>query len=94
MVFDEWDHTRIAWIKETTTGGISKKEKIIVIGGAVGLESKLHSDNFIGDTTCWWLKTKPIKTSISLLVSRPHPPFDPTPEMAEKYMARNCLTKC
>jgi arylsulfatase A-like enzyme len=51
----------------------------------------LQSDNFIGDTACWWLDTKPVEKPLFMTIGfpGPHPPYDPTPEMAEKYMKRD-----
>lgn len=93
--FDEWD-------KALASHGLKKQQreeyrKLSDYRDRLGaftwdLNPKLHSDNFIGETTCWWLKTKPVAKPLFLVIGfpGPHPPFDPTPEMAEKYMAKDC----
>lgn len=55
------------------------------------LPPRLQSDNFVGDTACWWLDTKPVEKPLFMTIGfpGPHPPYDPTPEVAEKYMSRN-----
>lgn len=55
------------------------------------LPEKLQSDNFVGETAKWWLETKPAEKPLFLVVGfpGPHPPYDPTPAMAEKYMDRD-----
>ena len=50
-----------------------------------------QSDNFVGDMAVHWIKTKP-KDGRPLFLEvgfpGPHPPYDPTPDYAEKYMQR------
>ncbi|QBX99475.1 DUF4976 domain-containing protein [Rhodophyticola sp. CCM32] len=55
------------------------------------LPPNLQSDNFVGGMTRWWLETKPVEKPLFLVVGfpGPHPPYDPTPDYAEKYMARD-----
>ena len=92
--FDEWD-------KALATHGLKKQQREEYrkrgdyrdrLGAFTwDLEPKLQSDNFIGETTCWWLETKPVEKPLFLVVGfpGPHPPYDPTPEIAEKYMAKD-----
>lgn len=92
--FDEWD-------KALASHGLKKQQreeyrKRADYKDRLGaftwdLPPALQSDNFIGDTTCWWLETKPVEKPLFLVVGfpGPHPPYDPTPEMAEKYMNRD-----
>ena len=92
--FDEWD-------KALATHGLKKQQREEYrkrddyrdrLGAFTwDLEPKLQSDNYIGETTCWWLETKPVERPLFLAVGfpGPHPPYDPTPDMAEKYMAKN-----
>lgn len=92
--FDEWD-------KALASHGLKKQQreeyrKRADYKDRLGaftwdLPPALQSDNFIGDTTCWWLETKPVEKPLFLVVGfpGPHPPYDPTPEMAEKYMKRD-----
>lgn len=55
------------------------------------LAPEMHSDNFVAGMTKWWLETKPVEKPLFLVVGfpGPHPPYDPTPEYAEKYMNRD-----
>jgi len=92
--FDEWD-------KALASHGLRKQQREEYrkrpdyrerLGAFTwDLDPALHSDNFVGDTTCWWLETKPVEKPLFLVVGfpGPHPPYDPTPEMAEKYLARD-----
>lgn len=85
--FDEWD-------KALASHGLKKQQreeyrKRADYKDRLGaftwdLPPALQSDNFIGDTTCWWLETKPVEKPLFLVVGfpGPHPPYDPTPEMA------------
>ena len=93
--FDEWD-------KALASHGLKKQQREEYrkrgdyrdrLGAFTwDLEPKLHSDNFVGETTRWWLQTKPVEKPLFLVIGfpGPHPPFDPTPEIAEKYMAKDC----
>ncbi|WP_424928929.1 sulfatase family protein [Amaricoccus tamworthensis] len=92
--FDEWD-------KALASHGLKKQQRETYrqrpdykdrLGAFTwDLPPALQSDNFIGETTKWWLETKPVEKPLFLTVGfpGPHPPYDPTPEMAEKYMARD-----
>ncbi len=55
------------------------------------LPEDMHPDMFVGDMAKWWIDTKP-RTDEPLFLEigfpGPHPPYDPTPEEAEKYMSR------
>ena len=56
------------------------------------LDEDMQSDNFVGDMATWWIDTKP-KSEQPLFLEigfpGPHPPYDPTPEEAEKYMNKD-----
>ena len=92
--FDEWD-------KALAAHGLRKQRRELYreredYGEALGafpweLPEHLHSDVFVGRTARWWLETKPVEGPLFLQVGfpGPHPPYDPTPEMAERYMARD-----
>jgi len=51
------------------------------------LPESTHSDVFVGDTACWWLKSFPTPKPLFLQIGfpGPHPPYDPTPEYAARY---------
>lgn len=57
------------------------------------LSEHLHSDNFVGNYAQWWLETKPVSKPLFMQIGfpGPHPPYDPTPDLIEKYMARDDL---
>ena len=58
------------------------------------IDSHLHPDEFVGDTALWWLdrtaEKHPLRQPLFLEIGfpGPHPPFDPLPELAEKYSRR------
>jgi arylsulfatase A-like enzyme len=91
--FDEWD-------KALAAHGLKKQQREQYrqrpdykdrLGSFTwDLPAPLHSDNFVGDTACWWLRTKPVEKPLFMVIGfpGPHPPYDPTPDMAEKYMDR------
>lgn len=55
------------------------------------IDEDMHPDNFVGNFAQWWIghypKTEPLFLEIGF--PGPHPPYDPTPEYAEKYLARD-----
>ena len=92
--FDEWD-------KALRARGLVKQQRELYrqrpdydecLGAFTwDLPADTHPDNFVGDMATWWLRTKP-KDERPLFLEvgfpGPHPPYDPTPEVAEKYMQR------
>ncbi|MCX7014383.1 MAG: sulfatase-like hydrolase/transferase [Candidatus Sumerlaeota bacterium] len=55
------------------------------------LPEDLHSDMFVGDLACWWLKTHPRTEPLFLQIGfpGPHPPYDPIPRCAQPYLLRD-----
>ena len=55
------------------------------------LPADLQSDNFVGDTAEWWIRTHPRTEPLFLQVGfpGPHPPYDPTPEEAAPYLEKD-----
>ena len=57
------------------------------------LPEDTHPDVFVGDMATHWIRTKPKDEERPLFLEigfpGPHPPYDPTPEMAQKYMERD-----
>jgi len=92
--FDEWD-------KALAAQGLVKQQRVQYrtlpdykdrLGAFTwDLAPNMQSDNFVGGMTRWWLETKPVEKPLFLVVGfpGPHPPYDPTPDYAEKYMARD-----
>ncbi|WP_299472633.1 sulfatase-like hydrolase/transferase [uncultured Roseibium sp.] len=91
---DEWD-------KALAAHGLVKQQREKYreredYGQALGafeweLPEELHSDVFVGNFARWWLDTKPKAEPLFMQIGfpGPHPPYDPTPEFAEKYMGKN-----
>lgn len=56
------------------------------------LPADSHADVFVGETATWWLDEKPAPDGPLFLqvgFPGPHPPYDPIPQYAEAYMARD-----
>ena len=92
--FDEWDKALASHgLKKQQREQYRKRDDYRNSLGAFtwDLPPTLQSDNFVGDTACWWLGTKPVEKPLFMTIGfpGPHPPYDPTPEMAEKYMKRD-----
>lgn len=92
--FDEWDKALAAHgLKKQQREEYRKRPDYKDRLGAFtwDMPERLQSDNFIGGMTKWWLETKPVEKPLFLVVGfpGPHPPYDPTPDYAEKYMARD-----
>jgi arylsulfatase A-like enzyme len=55
------------------------------------LPPELHSDNFVADRACWWLrhypKTEPLFLEIGF--PGPHPPYDPPLDEARPYLEKD-----
>ena len=93
--FDEWD-------KALRARGIVKQQREFYrqrpdydesLGAFTwDLPADTHPDNFVGDMATHWIRTKPRDEERPLFLEigfpGPHPPYDPTPEMAHKYMQR------
>lgn len=93
--FDEWD-------KALRARGLVKQQRELYRQrpdyrdclGAFDweLDPDMQPDNFVGDFASWWIRTKP-KDDRPLFLEigfpGPHPPYDPTPELAQKYLERD-----
>ena len=93
--YDEWD-------KALKARGLVKQQRELYrerddYKDALGafdweLPADMQSDNFVGDTATWWIRSKP-KSEQPLFLEigfpGPHPPYDPTPEEAAKYMDKD-----
>lgn len=92
--FDEWD-------KALQANGLIKQQRELYrkrddYRSRLGafeweLPEHLHSDMFVGDMACWWLKSYPKTEPLFLEVGfpGPHPPYDPIPRYAEPYLKRD-----
>lgn len=92
--FDEWD-------KALRARGLIKQQRELYrqrddYHSRLGafeweLPEDLHSDMFVGDMACWWLKSYPKIEPLFLEVGfpGPHPPYDPIPRYAKPYLERD-----
>ena len=92
--FDEWD-------KALRARGLVKQQRELYRAlpdyrerlGAFEWElpEDMHSDVFVGDMATWWLRAKPRQEPLFLQIGfpGPHPPYDPSPRYAERYMGRD-----
>jgi len=92
--FDEWD-------KALRARGLVKQQRELYRKrpdyrerlGAFEWElpEDLHSDFFVGDMACWWLRSYPKTEPLFLQLGfpGPHPPYDPIPRYAEPYLKKN-----
>ncbi|MFG0335242.1 MAG: sulfatase [Maioricimonas sp. JB049] len=55
------------------------------------LPEDLHSDMFVGDMATWWINTYPVTQPLFLQIGfpGPHPPYDPIPRYAQRYMEKD-----
>ncbi len=53
------------------------------------LPPESHADFFVGDLARWWLDTRPKPDALFMQIGflGPHPPYDPLPQYAERYLA-------
>ncbi len=92
--FDEWD-------KAVAAHGLVKPQRELYrkradYKNSLGafeweLPDHLHSDFFVGNLACWWLDTYPQTQPLFLQVGfpGPHPPYDPIPRYAKRYMSKD-----
>ncbi|MBM80356.1 MAG: arylsulfatase [Planctomycetaceae bacterium] len=92
--FDEWDKALAAHglVKQQREKYRERPDYNECLGAFKWeLPADLQSDNFVGNTATWWLNSYPNTQPLFLEIGfpGPHPPYDPTPELAEKYMQRD-----
>jgi arylsulfatase A-like enzyme len=93
--FDEWD-------KALRARGLVKQQrelyrKLPDYAERLGafeweLPEDTHPDFFVGDLATWWVETKPQPDGPLFLevgFPGPHPPYDPIPRYADRYLARD-----
>jgi arylsulfatase A-like enzyme len=89
--FDEWDKAlKARGLVKQQREQYRKREDYRKALGAFywELPEDLHSDMFVGETAKWWLNTYPKTEPLFLEIGfpGPHPPYDPTPRYAERYL--------
>ncbi len=92
--FDEWD-------KALRARGLIKQQRELYrqwLGyreslGAFDwkLDADMHPDFFVGDLATWWIRNYPKTEPLFLQIGfpGPHPPYDPLPEYAERYLKKD-----
>jgi arylsulfatase len=52
------------------------------------LPPESHADFFVGDLAAWWLESRPKPDRLFMQIGflGPHPPYDPVPSYAERYL--------
>jgi len=91
-IYDEWDkalHAR-KLVKPTRYNRYAADPegyKKALGAFAWDLDPDMHPDNFIGDTADWWIRDRKNEDPLFLQIGfpGPHPPYDPLPEMLERY---------
>lgn len=92
--FDEWDKALAAHglVKQQRTLYRLREDYEQSLGAFDWeLPPDLQSDMFVGNMAAWWLEAKPkLDQPLFLEVGfpGPHPPYDPLPEYAERYMSK------
>lgn len=91
---DDWDRALAAHglVKQQRTQYRERADYRESLGAFTWeLPPHLQSDNYVAEMAKFWLRTKPIEKPLFLQIGfpGPHPPYDPTPDLAEKYMARD-----
>jgi arylsulfatase len=89
--FDEWDKALRArgCVKQQREQYRERPDYRKALGAFLWeLPEELHSDMFVGDMAAWWVNTYPVTEPLFLQIGfpGPHPPYDPTPRYAERYM--------
>lgn len=89
--FDEWDKALRArgFVKQQREQYRKRPDYRTALGAFDWeLPEELHSDMFVGDMARWWIETYPVTQPLFLQIGfpGPHPPYDPTPEYAARYL--------
>lgn len=92
--FDEWD-------KALKVRGLVKQQRELYrqrpnyrqeLGAFFWeLPEDLHSDNFVGETARWWIRSYPVTQPLFLQIGfpGPHPPYDPVPRYVDHYFKQD-----
>jgi arylsulfatase A-like enzyme len=92
--FDEWDRALQArgQIKQQRTLYRQRDDYRERMGAFEWeLPPESHSDVFVGEMACWWLKSYPQTVPLFLQIGfpGPHPPYDPVAEYAAPYLEKD-----
>lgn len=91
--FDEWDKAlRFRGLVKQQRETYRKRADYRSALGAFEWElpEDAHPDNFVGDMARWWIDTYPKPDPLFLQIGfpGPHPPYDPVPRYADRYMRK------
>lgn len=92
--FDEWDKglAKRGMVKQQREQYRTRDDYRERMGAFTwDMPPETQSDNFVGEMAQWWLEAYPQTEPLFLQIGfpGPHPPYDPTPEEAEKYIDRD-----
>ena len=92
--FDEWDRALAAngLVKQRRDEYRLRDDYRESLGAFLWeLPEQLQSDMFVGNMATWWLNSypKPEQLFYQIGFPGPHPPYDPVPRYAERYMDRD-----
>jgi len=92
--FDEWDKAlRFRGLVKQQREQYRQRDDYNESLGAFlwELPTDTQPDNFVGDMASWWIRTHPPTQPLFLQIGfpGPHPPYDPVPEYAERYLAKD-----
>lgn len=88
---DEWDKALVA--RGQVKPSRERYRQLPDYGERLGayewsLPPESHADFFVGDTASWWLRTRPRPGKLFMQIGflGPHPPYDPVPGYAQRYL--------
>ncbi|MAG94289.1 MAG: arylsulfatase [Planctomycetaceae bacterium] len=92
--FDEWDKALAArgLVKQQRESYRQRDDYDDSLGAFDWeLPEDLQSDMFVGNMAEWWIRSYPTTEPLFLEIGfpGPHPPYDPTPEHAARYMEKD-----
>ena len=92
--FDEWDKAlRFRGLVKQQREFYRRRDDYRQALGAFEWElpEETHPDNFVGDMATWWVDTYPKTEPLFLQIGfpGPHPPYDPVPRYAERYLEKD-----
>jgi arylsulfatase len=92
--FDEWDKALRyrGLVKQQREFYRQRKDYQSALGAFLWeLPEDTHPDMFVGDMARWWIDTKPKLNQLFLQIGfpGPHPPYDPVPRFADRYLNRD-----
>lgn len=92
--FDEWDKALKArgYVKQQREQYRKRPDYRQELGAFFWeLPEDLQSDNFVGETAKWWIRSYPVTQPLFLEIGfpGPHPPYDPVPRYVDHYLQQD-----